>query len=88
MIFGKHADIIAKEYNGAGADTGFTDYGSIHSAGSVAHRSNYSAYPYGGVGYLGAWHTAGDAGSLIGARLLYDGDENTVYIINDETETL
>lgn len=89
MIFGKHADIIAKEYNnGAGADTGFTDYGSVHSAGGVARRSAHSAHPYGGVGCLGAWGAAGSAGSRIGARLLYDGDENTVYIINDATETL
>ena len=89
MIFGKHADIIAKEYgNGAGADTGFTDYGSVYSAGYVARRSAHSAYPHGGVGFLYAWSSAGFAGSYFGARLLYDGDENTVYIINDATETL
>lgn len=89
MIFGKHADIIAKEYgNGAGADTGFTDYGSVHSAGSVAYRSNGSAGPNGGVGFLSVWAAAGAVGSYFGARLLYDGDENTVYIINDATETL
>lgn len=89
MIFGKHADIIAKEYgNGAGADTGFTDYGGVHSAGSAARRSNNSAPPNGGVGFLSAWYTAGAASSIFGARLLYDGDENTVYIINDATETL
>lgn len=89
MIFGKHADIIAKEHdNGAGTDTGFTDYGLVYSAGSVARRSYHSAHPNGGVGYLSAWRTAGNASSTIGARLLYDGDENTVYIINDATETL
>ncbi len=89
MIFGKHADIIAKEYNnGAGADTGFCDYGGVYSAGVVAHRSDYSASPAGGVGCLHAWGAAGNAYSFIGARLLYDGDENTVYIINDATETL
>lgn len=89
MIFGKHADIIAKEYNnGAGADTGFCDYGSVYSAGYVARRSYLSAYPYGGVGYLDTWYAAGFTYSSVGARLLYDGDENTVYIINDATETL
>ncbi len=89
MIFGKHADIIAKEYNnGAGADTGFCDYGSVRSAGYVALRSHNSAHPYGGVGCLDTWLTAGNASSSVGARLLYDGDENTVYIINDATETL
>lgn len=89
MIFGKHADIIAKEYNnGAGADTGFCDYGSVSSAGYVARRSTHSANPDGGVGCLGTWAAAGAASSYFGARLLYDGDENTVYIINDATETL
>lgn len=89
MIFGKHADIIAKEYNnGAGADTGFCDYGSVNSAGFVALRSGNSANPHGGVGCLMTWLTAGNAHSSVGARLLYDGDENTVYIINDATETL
>lgn len=89
MIFGKHADIIAKEYNnGVGTDTGFCDYGRVSSAGSVARRSGFSAYPDGGVGCLGAWNAAGYASSNVGARLLYDGDENTVYIINDATETL
>lgn len=89
MIFGKHADIIAKEYNnGAGADTGFCDYDGVFSAGVVARRSGDSSDPSSGVGCLGAWAAAGYAGSNIGARLLYDGDENTVYIINDATETL
>lgn len=89
MIFGKHADIIAKEYNnGAGADTGFCDYGRVSSAGRVALRSDYSASPAGGVGCLHAWAAAGYTNSYVGARLLYDGDENTVYIINDATETL
>lgn len=89
MIFGKHADIIAKEYNNSvGADTGFTDYGGVYSAGYVSRRSYDSAHPHGGVGCLSSWHTVSIALSGIGARLLYDGDENTVYIINDATETL
>lgn len=87
MLFGSHADIIAKDYTG-GPDTGFCDYGCVYSAGIVACRSAGSAGPHGGVGYLGAWRTAGNALSSIGTRLLYDGDKNTVYIINDETESL
>ncbi len=89
MLFGTHADIIVKEYNnGAGSNTGFTDYSGVYSAGIVALRSSHSAHPNGGVGYLHAWAAAGNAASYVGARLLYDGDESTVYIINDATETL
>ena len=89
MLFGAHADIIAKEYNnGASTDTGFTDYGSVYSASYVARRSASSADPLGGVGYLSAWDTAGNAGSNIGARLLYDGDKSTVHVIDDSTEEL
>lgn len=89
MLFGAHADIIAKVYgDGTGADTGFTDYGSVVSAGGVARRSNYSARPHGGVGCLGAWASAGGAYSYVGARLLYDGDESNVHIVDDATEEL
>ena len=89
MLFGAHADITAKVYNdGAGANTGFTDYSIVGSAGNIARRSCASNHTYGGIGYLGAWSTGGYAHTAVGARLLYDGDENTVYVINDETETL
>ena len=89
MLFGAHADITAKEYdNAASADTGFTDYGRVSSAGYVALRSFSSADPTGGVGFLDTWSTAGNAHSVIGARLLYDGDESTVHVIDDSTEEL
>lgn len=87
MMFGTRADIIAKNYQG-GTDTGFCDYGGVRSTGIVTHRSYGSAGPSGGVGYFSAWFTAGDAGSNVGARLLYNGDASTVYIIDDATETL
>ena len=87
MLFGTHADIIAKAYNDSnGSDTGFCDVGSVHSAGAFAYRSDKSTNPYGGVGCLRAPAIYGY--SHLGTRLLYDGDESTVYIINDETETL
>ena len=89
MLFGAHADITAKVYNGStGADTGFTDYGSVYSAGYVALRSGYSAIPDGGVGFLGPWAAAGYARSNVGARLLYDGNESNVHIVDDATEEL
>lgn len=89
MLFGAHADITAKVYDDStGADTGFTDYGGVYSAGSVAHHSSYSNIPFGGVGCLGAWVAADAARSAIGARLLYDGDESNVHIVDDATEEL
>ena len=88
MLFGTHADLTPKVYNGVGADTGFCDYGYVGQAGCLARRSYYSAYPQGGVSCLEVWYGNEARNSYIGARLLYDGDESTVYIINDETETL
>lgn len=89
MLFGAHADITAKEYdNGAGADTGFTDFSRVYAAGDVMLRSAISTNPNGGVGYLYTWHAASDYDSSIGARLLYDGDESTVHVIDDSTEEL
>jgi hypothetical protein len=87
MCFGAHADILAKEFGGS-SDTGFCDYGSVYSAGSVARRSNSSANPGGGVGYLRLSDAAGDAFSYISSRLQYDGTEDTIHVIDDATETL
>lgn len=87
ICFGDHADIIAKEF-GASTNTGFCDYGSVHSADNVGHRSSNSASPSGGVGYLGLRSSAGNDFSSIGTRLLYEGSEETIHIIDDATESL
>ena len=87
MCFGDHADIIAKEFN-ASANTGFCDIGSIYSVGCVASRSNDSVYPIGGIGCLSLSNSADNAGSSFGSRLLYEGSEETIHIIDDATESL
>lgn len=87
MCFGDHADIIVKEV-GASANTGFCDQTSIKGSGNVAYRSGNSAYPFGGVGHLYLRYTASYADLRIGSRLLYEGSEETVHIIDDATETL
>ena len=87
MCFGDHADIIAKEF-GASANSGFCDYGSVYSAGYVALRSSSSVDPYGGVGCLRLYCSAGVAFSDIGSRLLYEGSEETIHIIDDAIESL
>ena len=89
MLFGAHADIITKAYtSGNGSDIGFCDCGGFGGAGITVIRSYNSNFPDGGVGYLQAFLTPVENHQNVGARLLYDGDESTVYIINDETETL
>ena len=87
MCFGDHADIIAKEF-GASANSGFCDYGGVNSAGIVARRSSNSVSPDGGVGYLILDYLASYADSNFGSRLLYEGSEETIHIIDDATESL
>lgn len=86
MCFGDHADIIAKEF-GASNNTGFCDFSSVRPAGYVALRSSYSVHADGGVGFLDMNNSAG-AGSAVGSRLLYEGSEKTIHIIDDTTESL
>lgn len=87
MCFGDHADIIAKEFDGS-ANTGFCNTGSVHSAGRVALRSGVSVNSDGGVGYLRLNFSADSASEVVGSRLLYEGSEETIHIIDDATETL
>ena len=87
MCFGDHADIIAKEF-GASANSGFCDYGDFCSTGNVARRSYYSVSPNGGVGFLDLFYFASVSLSNVGSRLLYEGNEETIHIIDDATESL
>lgn len=87
MCFGDHADIIAKEFN-ASTNTGFCDYNRVHYAGYVALRSCASVNSYGGVGCLSLAYSAGADYSDFGSRLLYEGSEETIHIIDDATESL
>lgn len=87
MCFGDHADIIVKE-NGASSDTGFCDLFRFFSAGRFARRSGNSVIAAGGVGFLYLDVSADDAYGDTGSRLLYEGSEETVHIIDDATETL
>ena len=87
MCFGDHADIIAKEFNSS-TNTGFCDSSCVYSAGYVALRSDRSVLPAGGVGCLYLSDSAGYAISHFGSRLLYEGSEETIHIIDDATESL
>lgn len=87
MCFGDHADIIAKEFD-ASANTCFCDYGRVSSTSNIARRSDRSVDPSGGVGCLYLAYSAGHAASAVGSRLLYEGSEETIHIIDDATESL
>lgn len=86
MIFGAHADTIIKSSNNVDANTGFTDTGSIIHYLNGMCRSGYSNDAEGGVGHLDC--KSFNASDVVGARLLYDGDETTVHVIDDATEEL
>lgn len=89
MIFGVHADITPKAYTDTETpDTCFCDYGGAGLAGTVAARGYYDNNDRGGVGVLKCLMTSKSSKDWSGARLLYDGDENTVHVINDEIESL
>ena len=87
MCFGDHADIIVKEF-GASANSGFCDYSNIGSANNIAYRSDHKTNPNGGVGFLYLHGSNNDSDSTVGSRLLYEGSEKTIHIIDDATESL
>lgn len=85
MMFGPHADIIAKQKDGS-ANTYFCDRFRGYHQETNSFRSCNSNDSEGGVSYLSIF-TAIDP-STKGTRLIYNGNENNIYIINDETESL
>lgn len=87
MCFGDHADIIVKEF-GASPNSGFCDYSYVYLPGNVAVRSCDSVNPYGGVGFLDLYEFTTTIRSHMGSRLLYEGSEETIHIIDDATESL
>lgn len=85
MIFGNHADIISKEIKGS-TDTYFCDITKPYFSGSNVTRSWISKDFIGGISTMSALNNQNENGR--GTRLIYNGNEHNVYIINDETESL
>ena len=88
MMFGAHADIIPKLCKSVSSDTGFCDefYNYISGKEAALFRSGISNEPGDGISFL-----AMDNGfymKLSGARIMYNGDESTVHVIDDATEEL
>lgn len=91
MIFGAHADIIPKLCKrNASSDTGFCDefrYRLVDK-NTMLMRSGKSNDTFGGINFLfGSSGTTSDD-ILVGARIMYNGDESTVHVIDDATEEL
>ena len=87
MQFGDNADIAVKEFE-ANSTIYFCDYGSVFSTGTVALRSESSVTADGGVGFLSLYHAASANLSYIVSRLLFEGTDDNVHIIDDATESL
>lgn len=92
MIFGAHADIMAKDYNDySGTNIGFTDYFCVDSDSQsyrIGCRSSTSNDPSGGVGYISVSIGHTSIYNIRYSRLLYNGTERTVHVIDDATEEL
>lgn len=90
MIFGAHADIIPKSCNNnATSDTCFCDSFNSSSGGTaLLIRSGDSNSAEGGINCSYAYSPISYHGELWGARIMYNGDESTVHIIDDATEEL
>ena len=88
MIFGTHADIIPKQAGDSysSSSTYFTDYTYIGNSGNTATHSDGSKNPEDGISCIQLVNMTGSI--AYGARIMYNGDESTVHIIDDDTEEL
>lgn len=91
MIFGVHGDILPKVCGDvASADSGFCDQFRVRITDkeSMLTRSYYNNDSSGGINCFIVATASDSPVNSTGARLMYNGDENTVHIINDATEEL
>lgn len=89
FIFGKHADIITKvDKNNGSENTYFCDYFCFSNPGGRVFKGYFSAYPTGGVAGIDCDYPDTKLEKFLGARICYYGTDSTVYIIDDNTETL
>lgn len=88
ICFGDHADVFVKTVN-ASSNTGFCDTSNNRGAlvNTIWYRSGSSNNSDGGVCFLN--YTEETKNYLyLGTRLSYEGNEKTIHIINDATESL
>lgn len=88
MVFGTHADIIPKQAGDsyASPSTYFTDYTHIGNLGDTGYHSKGDTDGEDGISCIQIIDISG--GVAYGARIMYNGDESTVHVIDDATEEL
>ena len=88
MQFGDYADVFVKDF-GANSSTAFCDYGRVNAAANyVFCRSYYSDEVEGGVGCLYSVVSTNIVYPNVVSRLLFEGTDDNVHIIDDATESL
>jgi len=88
MQFGDYADVFAKDF-GASASTAFCDFSSFNAGvGHIICRSGNSDNANSGVGYLNFINSTSYTNSSYVSRLLFEGTDDNVHIIDDATESL
>lgn len=87
MIFGTHADIIIKQSSDyIRSDTYFTDSTYLGNSGNTGFHSYGNTNGENGISCIQIVTLGGTV--AYGARIMYNGDESTVHVIDDATEEL
>lgn len=87
MIFGTHADIIIKQSSDyIRSDTYFTDSTYLGNQGNTGFHSYGNTNGENGISCIQIVTLGGTV--AYGARIMYNGDESTVHVIDDATEEL
>lgn len=92
MKFGDHADILPKlcfSSDESSGNTGFCDrFDLVPDKNTVLYRSSNGNSSWGGISCLSGNRSITYDANQFGARLMYNGDETTVHVIDDATEEL
>ena len=88
MIFGNHSDIIPKDFTNKTGDIGFCDFFELTYEGRIMYKSGNSIDNGGGISNMNFFINPTNKSSYIGTRLIYEGNESNIHIIDDATETL
>ena len=87
MIFGTHADVICKQFGSYGkSDTCFADYVYFSGKGYVLSHAYGQNLSNNGINCICGSNVGNQR--QYGTRIMYNGDESTVHVIDDATEEL
>ena len=87
MIFGTHTDVIAKQSGSYGSsDTCFADYVYFGGKGNGMSHAVGQHFKNNGINCICVSNVGNQ--NQYGTRIMYNGDESTVHVIDDDTEEL